>query len=160
MPMSLDFESLARIWELAREEHAWTRRFEDEAGEYSIALLGDGNYLYDVVIRAEERTLMLMPPDRAQDFVNPEVIDLFVERPAVLGSVVDLTIAMGLPFYPIFYMSLEDWQQEYAAAVFGEIIEGFEKRREPTAADQAPAVGTAPRRKTRRRKKKAAPVAQ
>lgn len=156
MPMSLDFESLARIWNLEREEHAWARRFEDAAGEYSIALLGDGNYLYDIVVRADERSLMLMPPDRTQDFVNPEVIDLMVERPAILSSVVDLTTAMGLPFYPMFYMSLEDWQQEYAAAVFGEIIEDFDRYREPAAAEAARAAVPKVKHKPRRRKKKAA----
>lgn len=155
MPMSLDFESLARIWQLEREEHAWARRFEDAEGEYSIALLGDGNYLYDIVVRTGERSLMLMPPDRAQDFVNPEVIDLMVERPAILGAVVDLTTAMGLPFYPMFYMSLEDWQQEYAAAVFGEIIEDFDKYREPAAVEAARAAVPKVKHKPRRRKKKA-----
>lgn len=152
MPMSLDFESLARIWGLEHDEHAWVRRFEDADGDFSIALLGDGNYLYDIVVRTEERPLMLMPPDRSQDFVNPEVIDLVVERPAILGSVVDLTVAMGLPFYPMFYMSLEDWHQEYATAVFGEIIDGFDRFREPAvvAAVRAelPAVRHRPRRHT------------
>ena len=159
MPMSLDFESLARIWELEREEHAWARRFEDAEGEYSIALLGDGNYLYDIVVRAGERSFMLMPPDRAMDFVNPEVIDLMIERPAVLGSTIDLTMAMGLPFYPMFYMSLEDWHQEYAAAVFGEIIEDFDKYREPAAVEAAKAAVPKPKHKPRRRKKKAAATA-
>lgn len=158
MPMTLDFESLARIWGLEREEHAWARRFEDSAGEYSIALLGDGNYLYDIVVRTGERSLMLMPADRAQDFVNAEVIDLMVERPAILGSVIDLTMAMGLPFYPMFYMSLEDWHQEYAAAVFGEIIEDFDKYREPAAIEAAKAAVPKVKHKPRRRKKKVAPT--
>ena len=159
MPMSLDFESLARIWGLEREEHAWARRFGDAVGDYSIALLGDGNYLYDIVVRTGERSLMLMPPDRSQDFVNPEVIDLMIERPAILGSVVDLTMAMGLAFYPMFYMSLEDWRQEYATAVFGEILEDFDKRREPAVVEAAHAAAPKVKHKPRRRKKKAAPAA-
>jgi hypothetical protein len=159
MPMSLDFESLARIWGLEREEHAWARRFGDAVGDYSIALLGDGNYLYDIVVRTGERSLMLMPPDCSQDFVNPEVIDLMIERPAILGSVVDLTMAMGLAFYPMFYMSLEDWRQEYATAVFGEIVEDFDKRREPAVVEAAHAAAPKVKHKPRRRKKKAAPAA-
>jgi len=102
---------------------------------------------------------MLMPPDRAQDFVNPEVLDLMVERPDILGSVVDLTIAMGLAFYPMFYMSLEDWRQEYAAAVFGEIIEDFDKYREPAVVAEARAAAPKVKHKPRRRKKKVAPAA-
>jgi hypothetical protein len=156
MPMSLDFESLARVWELERDEHAWVRRFEDVAGDYSIALLGDGNLLYDIVLRIDGRSLMLMPPDRSQDFVNPEVIDLVVERPTILASVVDLTVAMGLPFYPMFYMSLEDWRQEYATAVFSEIVDGFDRFREPAVVEAARAAVAPVKHKPRRRAKKVA----
>ncbi len=156
MPMSLDFESLARVWELERDEHAWVRRFESADGEYSIALLGDGNHLYDIVLRTNGRSLMLMPPDRSQDFVNPEVIDLVIERPTILASVVDLTVAMGLPFYPMFYMSLEDWRQEYATAVFNEIVDGFDRFREPAVVEAARAAVAPVKHKPRRRAKKAA----
>ncbi|MHB1137244.1 MAG: hypothetical protein ACYC1X_10700 [Coriobacteriia bacterium] len=154
MPMSLDFESLARVWNLERDEHAWVRRFEHADGDYSIALLGDGNHLYDIVVRTGGRSLMLMPPDRSQDFVNAEVIDLMVERPAILGSVVDLTVAMGLPFYPMFYMSLEDWHQEYATAVFSEIVDEFDRYREPAVAEAARAAVPPVKYRTRRRAKK------
>lgn len=157
VPMRLDFESLARVWSLERDEHAWVRRFDDADGDYSIALLGDGNYLYDIVVRTEGRSLMLMPSDRSQDFVNAEVIDLMVERPAILGSVVDLTVAMGLPFYPMFYMSLEDWRQEYATAVFGEIVDGFNRRPDPAAVEAARAAVPPVKHKPRRRAKKASP---
>lgn len=157
MPMRLDFESLARVWDLERDEHAWVRRFEDTDGDYSIALLGDGNHLYDIVVRIEGRSLMLMPTDRSQDFVNAEVIDLVVERPAILGSVVDLTVAMGLPFYPMFYMSLEDWHQEYATAVFGEIVEEFDRYREPAVVEAARAAVPPVKHRPRRRAKKTSP---
>lgn len=129
LPMPTDLESLARSWSLEREDMAWSRRFDDAVGDYSIALLGEGNFVYDIVIRTNGRTLMLMPEDRSEDFLNPEVVDLMVERPDILGSVIDLTEAMGLPFYPMFYMSLEDWQQEYATAVFGEVLSDFDRAR-------------------------------
>lgn len=99
---------------------------------------------------------MLMPPDRSQDFVNPEVIDLVVERPTILASVVDLTVAMGLPFYPMFYMSLEDWRQEYATAVFSEIVDGFDRFREPAVVEAARAAVAPVKHKPRRRAKKVA----
>lgn len=129
LPMPIDFESLARTWNLEREDMAWSRRFDDSAGDYSIALLGEGNFVYDIVIRTDGRTLMLMPEDSSEDFLNPEVVDLMVERPDILGSVIDLTEAMGLPFYPMFYMSLEDWQQEYATVVFDEVLSDFDRTR-------------------------------
>ncbi|MRS11903.1 MAG: hypothetical protein EG823_02375 [Actinobacteria bacterium] len=160
MPMHVDLESLARIWNLEREDMAWSRSFDGPAGDYSIALLGEGNFLYDVVIRAGGRTLMLMPGNRAEDFINPEVIDLVMEYPEILGSLVDLTTAMSLPFYPMFYMSLEDWQQEYATAVFNEVIAGFDRKRHELPASVLPKPEPKPRsRKPRSRKKKAAPAA-
>jgi hypothetical protein len=125
LAMPMDFEGLARVWELEREGHAWRRTFADEAGEYSILLLGDGNYCYDIVVRADGRTLMWMPRNRDEDFLNPDVIDLMMQRPGVLRSVIDLLQTMGLSFYPAFYLSLEDWRQEYAQTMFDEVVELF-----------------------------------
>ena len=132
MGMPIDFEGLARIWNLEREGMAWVRPFEDPAGDYSVVLLGEGNFLYDIVIRADGRTLMWMPQRSEDDFLNPDVVDLIMERPTVLGNVIDLLQAMGLPFSPLFYMSLEDWRQEYAQAVFEDVAQGFStvKRRD------------------------------
>lgn len=125
LSMALDFERLAEVWELTREDMAWVRDFEDTDGGFSIALLGDGNHCYDIVVRTEHRTLMWMPKCSEDDFLNPDIIDLVMERPAILGNVVELLKAMGLPFYPTFYLSLEDWRQEYAQAVFEEVVNGF-----------------------------------
>ncbi len=127
LPISTDFESLARAWELEREGTAWARSFGSDEKAYSIVLIGEGNFVYDIVIRAEGRVLMLMPENTADEFLNPEVVELMMESPAILGSIVDLMQAMGLPFYPMFYMSLEDWQQEHATAVFGEVLTDFDR---------------------------------
>jgi len=159
LPMSVDLDLLTRVWGLEREKSAWVRRFDSPSGEYSVELLAEGNYLYDIVVRTGERAFMLMPHDRAQDFINPELLDLMVARPEVLASIVDLTTAMGLPIYPMFYMSLEDWQQEYAAAVFGEILEDFDKVREPVAVEAAHAVVPKRKPRARHRKKKVTPSA-
>lgn len=129
LPMRTDFDGLARAWSLEREGMAWTRRFQHPAGEYSITLLGEGNFVYDIVIRVGGRTLMLMPNNAAEDYIHPDAIDLMLDRPDILGTMIDLTQAMGLPFYPMFYMSLEDWQHEYATAVFTEVISGFDRVR-------------------------------
>lgn len=125
MSMAIDFQGLAQVWELEREGHAWVRAFDDASGSYSIALLGEGNYCYDIVVRAEGKTLMLMPKHSEEDFLNPDVIDFVMERPCILGTVVELLQAMGLPFCPAFYMSLDDWRQEYAQDVFEEVLQDF-----------------------------------
>ncbi len=155
LPMRIDFEGLARTWSLERDGMAWARRFDHSAGEYSIALLGEGNYVYDIVIRIDGRTLMLMPDNATEDFINPGAIDLMMERPDIFGSVIDLTQAMGLPFYPMFYMSLEDWRHEYATAVFSEIIEDFDRFREPMTVSQGPELKPKHRRARSRKKKTA-----
>jgi hypothetical protein len=139
MGMATDFESLARTWSLEPEHSAWTRSFEDSAGDYSVVLLGEGNYLYDIVIRTGDRALMWMPEHNEEDFLNPDVIDLIIERPTVLGNVISLVEAMGMPFYPYFYMSLEDWRHEYAQVVFEEVVQGFmpTRRHAEALADRA-----------------------
>lgn len=158
LPMRIDFEGLARTWSLERDGMAWSRRFDHAAGEYSIALLGEGNYVYDIVIRIDGRTLMLMPENAAEDFINPDAIDLMMERPDILASIIDLTQAMGLPFYPMFYMSLEDWRNEYATAVFTEVISGFDRVQHELPASVLPKPAPKPKR-PRSRKKKAARTA-
>ena len=125
LSMAIDFEGLAGAWQLEREGNAWVRTFEDTLGTYSVALLGEGNYCYDIVVRTEDRVFMWMPNNRDDDFLNPDVIDLVIERPAIFASIVDLVQAMGLPFYPMFYMSLEDWRQEYAQDIFEEVLHDF-----------------------------------
>lgn len=125
LAMALDFEQLARVWELERVGNAWGRTFADDEGEFSVLLLGEGNNCYDVVIRAEGKTIMWMPRHSEFDFLNAEVVDLIMTRPAVLKAVVDLAQAMGMAFYPTFYLSLEDWRQEYAQTTFEEVLDMF-----------------------------------
>ena len=136
------------------------RSFSDSVGSFSIVLLGDGNCCYDIVVRADERTLMWMPRNRDDDFLNPEVVDLALERPAVLGAVIELVEAMGLTFYPLFYMSLEDWRQEYAQDVFDEVLQGFgaEMAADPARAASPASSNVAPARSTTARSGRSAPI--
>jgi hypothetical protein len=136
LAMALDFEQLARVWELERVGNAWRRRFDDDEGGFEVLLLGEGNYCYDIVVRANGRTLMWMPKHSEFDFLNAEVVDLIMERPAVLKTVVDLTQAMGLAFYPTFYLSLEDWRQEYAQTMFDEVVDLFSTEAEQRTRQQ------------------------
>lgn len=159
LAMRVDLETLARVASLERDGMAWSRTYHDSEGDYSIALLGDGNYCYDIVVRTAAGTIMWMPADRECDFLNPEIVDLMMERPTLLGNVIDLLQAMGLTFYPSFYLSLDDWRQEYAAAVFGEIIEGFDRFREPAVVEKAQAEAPRPKHRPRRRKKATPKVA-
>lgn len=130
LPMALEFETLARVWDLRREDNSWERTFDDADGEYTIVLLGEGNFCYDIVVRTAERTLMWMPRDTEEDFLHPDIVDLLWERSTLLDNVIDLAKTMGLVFSPLFYVSLQDWRHEYATAIFGEIVEAFGMREE------------------------------
>lgn len=125
MAIPMDLKGLAWAWGMERDGTSWARSFEDAHGEYQVLLLGEGNFLYDIVVRVGGKTIMWMPHDSNEEFLNPEIIDLIMERPAVLNTFIDLVQAMGLPFYPSFYMSLEDWRQEYAQAAFEEVMDVF-----------------------------------
>lgn len=128
--MAADFESLSQSWSLTREQSGWTREFAEGSFEYSIVLLGEGNCCYDIAIRTGGRTLMWMPNGQ-DDFLNPEIIELVIECPSVLSNVIALIQAMGLVFYPTFYLSLDDWRQEHARTVFEEVVELFGHERNP-----------------------------
>lgn len=132
LTMAVDFETLARVAGLERVGSGWEREYEDPAGDYAVILLGEGNHCYDIVIRSDERTFMWMSYDSAEDFLNPDIIDLVMERETLLKNVIDLVGEMGLVFSPIFYLSLDDWRAEYAETLFGEICDAFgEEKAEP-----------------------------
>ncbi len=157
LPMRTDFDRLARTWSLEHEGMAWTRRFEHPAGEYSITLLGEGNFVYDIVIGVDGSSIMLMANNAAEDYIHPDAVDLMIERPEILVTVIDLAQAMGLPFYPMFYMSLEDWQCEYATTVFTEVVSGFDRVRHELPASVLPKPKS--RTRKRRSRKKASSTA-
>ncbi len=136
--MAVDFETLARVADLTRVGSGWEREYADPAGDYTIVLLGEGNHCYDLVVRAEGRTYMWMPRDCDEDFLNPDIIDLVLQRSTLLKNVIDLVGEMGLAFSPIFYLSLDDWRAEYAETLFGEVVDVFggapEESHDPGAA--------------------------
>ncbi|GAB4277075.1 MAG: hypothetical protein Kow0056_08190 [Coriobacteriia bacterium] len=118
--MAVDFEQLARIWELARVDNCWERDFEDARGDYTIILIGEGNTCYDLAIRSEEGTALWLALDPEEDLISQRAIELVMSRETLLRNVAELVQAMGLPFNPSFYLSLEDWRLEYAASMFEE----------------------------------------
>ena len=124
LTMPTDFETLAGIWALERAGHGWERECEDPDGCYTIVLLGEGNHCYDIVVRADGLTHMWMPFHEG-DYVNPVIIDLLFERVTLLPVIVELVAAMGLAFSPLFYLSLDDWHQEYAETMYGEVADIF-----------------------------------
>jgi hypothetical protein len=61
----------------------------------------------------------------AEDFVNPDVVDLLIESEHLLGSVVELVKYMGVVFNPRFYLSLDDFTLEHALEALAGLEELF-----------------------------------
>ena len=48
------------------------------------------------------------------DIVHPDALDFLIGRQTMLHQLIELVKAMGMPFAPKFYLSLEDWMLQYA----------------------------------------------
>jgi hypothetical protein len=48
-------------------------------------------------------------------------MEAVMRHETLLKNVTELIKAMGLPFNPTFYLSLEDWHLEYAGLIFDEL---------------------------------------
>ncbi len=123
--MAIDTATLVRITRLERDRSAWRRRFDDERGPFDIVVLGDGNLCYDLIVSDRERNFFWTPHPRNGVFVHPDALDLVMGRDTLLQEVIGMTIAMGLPFSPTFYLSLDDWKLEYAEQAMTDLGELF-----------------------------------
>lgn len=129
--MAVDFEQLERIWEMERVENSLCRSFDDPGGAYDIVLLGQGNLCYDIAIRTQATTVLWLALDPGEDLISHKAMDLVMSHETLLRNVVDLEQAMGLPFNPTFYFSLEDWHLEYAGTIFSELDDLLPKAVDP-----------------------------
>ncbi|HEY3317835.1 MAG TPA: hypothetical protein VGK50_05390 [Coriobacteriia bacterium] len=114
-PMAIDTETLVRITRLERDRSSWRREFHDECGRFDLVVLGDGNLCYDLLVSDGEHDIFWTPHPRNGLLIHPDALDLVMRRDALLQEVIGMTIAMGLPFSPTFYLSIDDWMLEYAS---------------------------------------------
>jgi hypothetical protein len=123
--MATDTLTLARVAELERDGSAWRRDFADAGGSFTVTVLGDGNLCYDVILSVGGRNVFWTPRPANGVIIHPDALDLAMEHETLLQRIVDLVMAMGIPFSPTFYLSLEDWKLEYAADAMRELGELF-----------------------------------
>jgi len=76
-----------------------------------------GNLVLDIIVKTTDDKYFWTPIPVRDDFVNPDVVDLVVESGYLLDEVIELVKCMGIVFNPRFYLSLEDFQLDYAADV-------------------------------------------
>lgn len=120
--MRVDEETLARTVGFKRRMAAMGRQLPDGI---ELAITTAGNLVLDVIIRSEGEKYFWNPIPVTDDFVHNEVLDFVVQSDHLLKAMIEMTTAMGVVFNPKFYLSLEDWQLEYAQDVFEGIRDLF-----------------------------------
>jgi hypothetical protein len=94
-------------------------------GDIELVATTAGNLVLDIIVRHAGEQHYWTPIPVVDDFINPEIVDLVVTSGSLLDQVIDLVKCMGIVFNPKFYLSIDDWRLEYAAAVmtgFGSIF--------------------------------------
>lgn len=124
-PMAVDMDTLVRLAGLERDRSAWHRTFKDEAGPFGLSVLGDGNLCYDVLMSDGKRNLFLTPHPSNGAVLHPDALDLIMRREKLLQELCGLVMAMGLPFSPTIYLSLDDWMLEYAEQAMSDLGDLF-----------------------------------
>lgn len=117
--MRVDEVTLCRTCELESNIASLEKRLPDGI---DVAVTTAGNLVLDLIIRRDGEKLFWTPIPVRDDFVNPEVVDVVVESGYLLDEVIELVKCMGIVFNPRFYLSLADFQMDYAA----DIIEGID----------------------------------
>jgi hypothetical protein len=119
--MGVELETLLRVTNFRREKNTYRRSHEDSEGSFELIIVAEGNYCWDILISMDGENTFWAAPDRGEDLVNPQAIDLIVARKALLGEVVSLIRHMDMPFAPTFYLSIDDWNLEYMESVVEDV---------------------------------------
>jgi hypothetical protein len=112
--MSTDEQTLAKVAGLTRDIAVLGKTLPDGI---EVCVTTAGNLVLDLIVRtAEGEKLFWTPIPVVNDFVNPRVVGLLLDSPYLLDEVIELVKCMGVVFNPKFYLSIEDFRLEYAAA--------------------------------------------
>lgn len=117
--MRVDEDTLARTSGLERRMASLQKQLP---GGIELVVTTAGNLVLDLIVKHDAEKYFWTPIPIREDFVNPDVVDLLVESGYLLDEVIELVKCMGIVFNPQFYLSLEDFQMDYAA----EVIQGIE----------------------------------
>lgn len=90
-----------------------------------LAITTAGNLVLDVIIRIDGEKYFWNHVPVVDDIVTREALDLAMTSDHLLNALIDLTRCMGADFNPKFYLSLDDWNLDYAHDVFEGLSELF-----------------------------------
>jgi hypothetical protein len=121
--MSTDEVTLARVADLKRDIATLAKTLPDGI---EVCVTTAGNLVLDLIVRtADGEKLFWTPIPVELDFINPQIVSLLMESPYLLDEVIELVKSMGVVFNPKFYLSIEDFRLEYAAAAITAIDDLF-----------------------------------
>lgn len=113
--MRTDEETLVKSAQLTKDVASMGKRLDDDI---ELSVTTAGNLVLDVVVRTESGSRYWNDVPVTDDFMTTDALDLAMESSHLLEAVISLVKDMGLVFNPKFYLSLEDWQMDYAEDVF------------------------------------------
>ncbi len=117
--MSVDEGILARVAGLKKIHSAWHMQLADDE-EVAFNVTTAGNFCFDLVLEIGDATYFWTPSTADEDIVNPALLNILLDRPAILPAVIQLAKDMGLVFNPRFYMSLDDWNLDHLQDCFAD----------------------------------------
>lgn len=120
--MRVDEGTLVRTGGLERHMASLGKRLPDGI---ELVVTTAGNLVLDLIVKRGDEKYFWTPIPIRDDFVNPDVVDLVLESGYLLDEVIELIKCMGVVFNPRFYLSLEDFQMDYAADVMENIGDLF-----------------------------------
>lgn len=112
--MRVDEDTLCRTSGFEPAMASFHKRLPDGL---DVVITTAGNLVLDIIVKNEGEKFFWTPIPVRDDFVNPAVVDLVVSSGYLLDEVIELVKCMGIVFNPRFYLSLEDFQLDYAADV-------------------------------------------
>lgn len=110
--MRVDEVTLQKTASLKKDRAVLSKRLVDGL---ELAVTTAGNLVLDVIVITPEGKHFWSTMPRDDDFMNPALVDVLVESDELVDEVVDLVSCMGIVFNPTFYLSVEDWNLEFAA---------------------------------------------
>lgn len=120
--MPVDEVTIERAAGLTRGIASLYRELPDGS---ELAITTAGNLVLDVIIRADGEKYFWNPVPLVDDVVNRDALDIAITSDHLLNALIDLTRCMGASFNPKFYLSIDDWNLEYASDVFEGLSELF-----------------------------------
>jgi hypothetical protein len=111
--MAVDELTLVRTARLERDIAVLSKELPDGI---EVCVTTAGNLVLDLIVKADGEKHYWTPIPSGYEFANPALVELAVMSGYLIDEVIELIKCMGIVFNPKFYLSIQDFHMEYAAA--------------------------------------------